>query len=243
MPVIVKLPPIDFKVAPSENVTRFAAVIVQVLLAETIAGNDNVVNAAKDGATAPAIFASDVRVTVVADAHTGENPPPTVVKAGKLNVVNVAAVKPKAPTTVCKLVNVNDVKAAKVGLNDPFTDTRDGMLIVANEVPTGVNDAIKVTDALPIFTNAGKDSVVKLFAVNVQDPIMLIKFVNVTVVNAAAVPDIETLALEAKKVTKGKFIVVKEVACVNARDPTYVAEGNEKVVNELPLDNTTAPTC
>ena len=155
----------DFKVDPSEKVTRLAAVIVHVLLAETIAGNDSVVNAAKDGATAPVIVASNVKVTVVANAHTTESPAPKVVKSGKLNVVNVAAVKPNAPTIVVRLVSVKEVKAANVGLNDPFTETNDGILIVANEVPTGVKAAIKPADALPIFTNAGKDSVVKLFAV------------------------------------------------------------------------------
>lgn len=166
MPVIVKFPPMDFKVDPNENVTRFAAVIVQVVLTETIAGNDRVVNAANDAATAPVILANNVSVTVVANAHTGANPAPRVVSAGKLNVVKAAAVNPKAPVTVCKLVNVKDVNAASVGLNVPLTETKDGILTVASNAPTGEKlPATGMPVDKPILTKAGILKLVNALAV------------------------------------------------------------------------------
>jgi hypothetical protein len=120
-----------------EKVTKFAAVIVNVVLTLTKAGRLNVVNEANDAATEPVIFAKDVNVTVVADAQTGAKPAPNVVSAGKLNVVNAAKVGANAPVTVVKLVTVNDVKAANVGINVPLTVTKLGILTVAKDVPTG----------------------------------------------------------------------------------------------------------
>ena len=159
IPVIVKFPPILNNPEFIENVTRLAAVIAQVLPTLNNAGNDNVVNAANDAATAPVILANNVSVTVVAEAHTGENPAPNVVNAGKLNVVNVAAVKLKAPVTVCKLVNVNDVNAARFGLNVPPTEVNNGILTVASNVPTGAK-------LVAIVVSAGILKVVNAFAVN-----------------------------------------------------------------------------
>lgn len=171
MPVIVKLPPIDFKVEPIEKVTRFAAVIVSNPLIETKAGKLKVVNAANDGTNVPVTLASNVKVTVVADAHTGENPAPNVVKAGKLSVANVAAVRPNAPVTFCKLVNVKEVNAARVGLNVPLTETKDGILIVCNNVPLIAKlPATTKFPIYPIWINEGRDKDVNVFAVSVKLP-------------------------------------------------------------------------
>ena len=209
----------DFKVDPSEKVTRLAAVIVHVLLAETIAGNDSVVNAAKDGATAPVIFASDVKVTVVADAHTGENPAPNVVKAGKLNVVKEAAVKPKAPTTLCKFVNVNVVNAASVGLKAPLTTINDGILTVAKEVPTGEKFA-------PMAVKAGRLSVVNALAVKPNGPPIPCKLVNVNVVNELTVP-VKPVP-PGICVNAGRFIVVSNAAVIT-NPPMFTKDGKLKV--------------
>lgn len=195
----------DFNVDPSEKVTRLAAVIVHVLLAETIAGKESVVNAAKDGATAPVIFASDVKVTVVADAHTGENPAPNVVKAGKLNVVNVAAVSPKAPTTLCKLVNVNVVNAARVGLKVPPTEVNDGIFTVDNDVAVGAK-------FVPMAINAGILKVVKALAVKENGPPIPCKLVNVNVVNELTVP-VKPVP-PGICVNAGRFIVVSDAAVI-----------------------------
>ncbi len=82
----------DFRVAPIEKVTRFAAVMVKVVPTLTSAGKLKVVNAAKDAATDVVIVASDVNVTVVAKAQTGAKLPATVAKDGNAIVVNVAKV-------------------------------------------------------------------------------------------------------------------------------------------------------
>lgn len=119
IPVIVKLPPMDLSVAPIEKVTRFAAVIVNVVATLIIAGNDNVVTEAADNAIVDPNVARDVNVIVVADANVGPNIPATVANAGKLNVVNEANIGCTAPTTVFKLVIVKVVNAAKVGVNAP----------------------------------------------------------------------------------------------------------------------------
>ena len=84
--------------------------MVNVVPTLTNAGIDSVVNDAKDAANTPVMVAKDV--TVVADAHTGENAAPHVVNAGKDNVVNDASTGAKLPVTVAKLVAVNDVNAA-----------------------------------------------------------------------------------------------------------------------------------
>ena len=108
----MKLPPILCNVALKENVTKLTALMVNVVPTLTNAGIDSVVNDAKDAANTPVMVAKDVNVTVVADAHTGENAAPHVVNAGKDNVVNDASTGAKLPVTVAKLVAVNDVNAA-----------------------------------------------------------------------------------------------------------------------------------
>ena len=190
IPVIVKLPPIDFNVAPIEKVTKLAAEIVNVLLTLINAGNDNVARAGKDAAIVPVILANDVSVTVVASAQLGEKLPPIVAKAGKDKVVNVAAVKLNIPPIVARLVNVKLVKAASVGLNVLEIDVKSGIFIVDNNVPAGVNADTACCDpvSFPIVKSAGIDRVVNAFAVKVYAPYNTWTLVNVNVVKAFAVP-------------------------------------------------------